>query len=100
MRGFSDCIRVFLERVLAVATPEVTELVYLLLLGLYDVLGDLGLSFRDSFLAFSMACPDATDPTSLVFRIVDRLTLKGLSMDSSLAIPLLSFSLFGRVTCL
>ena len=39
-------------------------------------MGDLGLSFRDNFLAFSLSCPDAMDPSSLISRIGDILTLK------------------------
>ena len=76
------------------------ELVSLLVLGLGGVLGGLGLSFREIFHDFSLVYTDATDPNSLMFRIVEILTLKGFGMDSRPSIHLLSFSLFGIMTCL
>ena len=89
-----------MARVWAVPASEVIESVSLSLLGLEDVLGGLGLSLRDGLLAFSPFFLDAKDPSSLLFIIGERLTLKGFSMDSSPAMTLPSFSLSGRVTCL
>ena len=51
-------------------------------------------------MALSIACPDARDVISLISFIGKRLTLKGLSMDFIPDIPLPSFLLFFRVTCL
>ena len=100
MRYVADSIRIFLDRVLAVASSDEIEWVYLSLLELGGVLGNLGLYFRYNFLDFSLSCNDATDPTSLMFIIVEILNLNGFSVDSIPAMPLLSFSLFGRVMCL
>lgn len=50
-------------------------------------MGGLGLSLRDDFIAFSMACPDVKYTNSLKFRIGEMLTLKVFLMDSIPAIP-------------
>ena len=77
MRAVADCIRVFFSRVLDVATSEVIESVSLLLLGFENVFGNLGLYFREIFIAFSLACTAAMYPTYLIFGIGERFTLKG-----------------------
>ena len=93
-------MRFLLATVFFVIAYDMIYLVSVSVWGSRVVLGNFSCSFRDDFLTFRLACPEAKDPIYTMSCIGEIFILKGFSIDLRPDNMFPSFSLLVRVTCL